>query len=174
MRYLVFTMTLALLVQDFRSDFHNFLYCLVCNINNPSGEIAVFIRKKKSFELLITSPKIQLGPRIVCFAPQFPAGATWHIGPAPSCRLAFPSLTSTASTVCGRSPCLRDQESRSVDQESSQSEIKKVMPSCYQKLLYIDIKIKSCMLAIAAMTVAASSFGFVYIWWMAEAPSSIM
>lgn len=57
----------------------------------------------------------QASSRLFVFPLQFPAEAIWHIGPAPFYRPASLNLTLTAWTVCGRSLCLRDRESRSVD-----------------------------------------------------------
>lgn len=51
---------------------------------------------------------------------QFHVEGTLPIELAPSCRQAFLSLTSTASTVCGRLLFLRDQESRCVHSSSIQ------------------------------------------------------
>lgn len=50
---------------------------------------------------------------------QFHVEGIWPIELAPSCRQASLNLTSTASTVCGRLLCLRDQESRCAHQYAS-------------------------------------------------------
>lgn len=50
---------------------------------------------------------------------QFRVEGIWPIELAPSCRQASLSLTSTASTACGRLPCLRDRESRCAHQHAS-------------------------------------------------------
>lgn len=56
---------------------------------------------------------------VLWFLLQFRVEGIWPIEPAPSCRQASLSLTSTASTACGRLPCLKDRESRCAHQHAS-------------------------------------------------------